>query len=370
MGSRNRTPDDVPGGAVKVLLHTCCAPCSGAIIEWMMRNGITPVIYYCNPNIYPQEEYLVRKEECTRYARSLGLEIIDADYDHTGWQCRVKGLEGEPERGARCLECFRMRLLSAARYASEHGFTVFTSTLDSSRWKRHDQIVEAGRWAASHFPGLTFWERNWRQGGLQQRRSEIIREQDFYNQRYCGCEFSMQSMHDDKKQARQRIRRLVGIMTPESKASQSAVIWERLERTTVFRNSTDILIYWSMDDEVPTPAFIEKWAGEKRFYLPSIQGEELVVKRFTGASALTPGQSFSIPEPTGEPVTDLKPISLVIVPGRAFDNEGHRLGRGRGFYDRLLPQLPHAVKAGVCFDCQKLPSVPVDSNDIQMDFVI
>ena len=80
--------------------------------------------------------------------------------------------------------------------------------------------------------------------------------------------------------------------------------------------------------------------------------------------------SFSIPEPTGEPVSDLNPITLVIVPGRAFDNEGHRLGRGRGFYDRLLPQLPHAVKAGVCFDCQKLPYVPTDENDIKMNFVL
>ncbi|MBR4841629.1 MAG: 5-formyltetrahydrofolate cyclo-ligase [Bacteroidaceae bacterium] len=355
----------------KVLLHNCCATCSGAIIEWMLRNDYIPTIYYCNPNIYPYEEYLIRKNECTRYSQSLGLEIIDADYDHDSWQCCIKGLEGEPERGARCLECFKTRLLSAARYASEHGFTVFTSTLDSSRWKRHDQIVEAGRWAAAQFPGLTFWERNWRQGGLQERRSEIIREQDFYNQRYCGCEFSMSAMHDDKRQARQRIKRLVGVMTPESKASQSEAIWKRLEQNGIFRDSSDILIYWSMDDEVRTPEFIEKWsAAGKCFYLPSIVGDELVIKRYTGISALTPGESFNIPEPTGEPVSDLSTISLVIVPGRAFDKDGHRLGRGRGFYDRLLPKLSLAVKAGVCFDCQKLPSVPVDGNDIQMDFVI
>ena len=180
----------------------------------------------------------------------------------------------------------------------------------------------------------------------------------------------MQAMHDDKKMARQRIKKLVAVMTPESKAAQSAAIWERLEQTEAFRSATDILAYWSMDDEVQTPAFIEKWSGSKRFYLPSIQGEDLIVKRYTGSSALIPGESFSIPEPTGEPVSDLSPITLVIVPGRAFDKEGNRMGRGRGFYDRLLPQLPHAVKAGVCFDCQKLPCVPTDDNDIKMDFVI
>ena len=84
---------EVPGGADRVLLHTCCAPCSSAIIECMMQHHITPVIYYCNPNIYPQEEYIIRKEECTRYAQSLGLEIIDADYDHENWRCHIIGME-------------------------------------------------------------------------------------------------------------------------------------------------------------------------------------------------------------------------------------------------------------------------------------
>ena len=73
---------EAPMGETEVLLHTCCAPCSSAIIEALMQNGITPVIYYCNPNIYPREEYEIRKNECTRYAQSLGLEIIDTDYDH------------------------------------------------------------------------------------------------------------------------------------------------------------------------------------------------------------------------------------------------------------------------------------------------
>ena len=76
----------------------------------MMQHHITPVIYYCNPNIYPQEEYIIRKEECTRYAQSLGLEIIDADYDHENWRCHIIGMEQEPERGGRCLRCFKLRL--------------------------------------------------------------------------------------------------------------------------------------------------------------------------------------------------------------------------------------------------------------------
>ena len=198
-----------PMGETKVLLHTCCAPCSSAIIEAMLKNGITPVIYYCNPNIYPYEEYLIRKNECTRYAESLGLEIIDDDYDHEGWLQAVKGMENEPERGGRCLKCFKIRLLRTAKYAASRGIKVITTTLASSRWKSLDQINEAGQWACKEVAGglstplemtegelemtatPVWWDQNWRKGGLQERRLQIIKEYDFYNQLYCGCEFSM-----------------------------------------------------------------------------------------------------------------------------------------------------------------------------------
>lgn len=196
-----------PMGETTVLLHTCCAPCSSAIIETLMQNGITPVIYYCNPNIYPQEEYEIRKNECTRYARSLGLEIVDADYDHENWLQQMEGLENEPERGGRCLKCFKLRLLRTAEYAQKRGIRVMTTTLASSRWKSLDQINEAGQWACDTLNRMTeqlpdeahktetvspvWWDRNWRKGGLQERRLQILKEYDFYNQLYCGCEFSM-----------------------------------------------------------------------------------------------------------------------------------------------------------------------------------
>jgi predicted adenine nucleotide alpha hydrolase (AANH) superfamily ATPase len=199
-------------GEKTVLLHTCCAPCSSAIIEAMMSSGITPVIYYCNPNIYPREEYEIRKNECTRYAEALGLEIVDADYDHENWLEAMKGLEDEPERGGRCLKCFKLRLLRTAEYASQRGIKVITTTLASSRWKSLDQINEAGQWAVSrandalgavdasrlgvnNIPPedgqVIWWDHNWRKGGLQERRLQILKEYDFYNQLYCGCEFSM-----------------------------------------------------------------------------------------------------------------------------------------------------------------------------------
>ena len=163
-----------------------------------MKEGITPVIYYCNPNIYPLEEYNIRKEECTRYAQSLGLEIIDADYNHDEWLCQMKGMEQEPERGGRCLRCFKMRLLDTARYAHEHGYQVITTTLASSRWKSLEQINEAGEYAVSLFPDVVWWNQNWRKGGLSERRIAIIKEYDFYNQQYCGCEFSMRKQSESE----------------------------------------------------------------------------------------------------------------------------------------------------------------------------
>ena len=185
----------VPFDEKKVLLHTCCAPCSSAIIEHLLSFGIEPVIYYCNPNIYPFEEYQIRKNECTRYAESLGLTIIDADYDHDAWLKGVKGMEDEPERGGRCLKCFRMRLL-------RNGYRVITTTLASSRWKSLDQINEAGTWACEMVSKNTdhgcnevvWWDKNWRKGGLQERRNQIIKEYGFYNQLWCGCEFSRKNL--------------------------------------------------------------------------------------------------------------------------------------------------------------------------------
>lgn len=226
---------EVPGGADKVLLHACCAPCSSAILECMLQHGITPVIFYSNSNIFPYEEYDHRRSECMRYAEKMGVEIVEDVYDHEAWLQAVKGLEGEPERGGRCLQCFRFRLGRAAEYARTHGYTVLTTTLASSRWKNLAQIDCAGAEVCdSVSPGdrclhsdevlcssvsagdmrvrdsevraidngchqtVVWWQQNWRKGGLQERRGEIIREMNFYNQLWCGCEFSIRNT-DDKK---------------------------------------------------------------------------------------------------------------------------------------------------------------------------
>jgi predicted adenine nucleotide alpha hydrolase (AANH) superfamily ATPase len=182
---------EVPLGAKRVLLHACCAPCSSAVVECLVDNGIESVIFYSNSNIFPREEYDHRLNECVRYAREWGIPIVDDVYDHEDWGGCAKGLEDEPERGGRCLQCFKYRLLRAARYAAENGFPVLTTTLASSRWKSLEQITQAGLAAQEAVEGTLFWAQNWRKGGLQDRRNELLHEYNFYNQQYCGCEFSM-----------------------------------------------------------------------------------------------------------------------------------------------------------------------------------
>jgi len=186
-------PDAAEGSILplpRVLLHACCAPCSGAILEALVAAGIPCTVFFSNDNITPREEYDHRLNECLRYAKELGVEIVEDRYDHGDWLCSVEGLAAEPERGRRCLQCFTHRLERAAHYAAEHGFPVLTTTLASSRWKDLSQVNAAGEAACAAVPGVIWWPRNWRKDGLQERRSEIIREQQFYNQTFCGCEFS------------------------------------------------------------------------------------------------------------------------------------------------------------------------------------
>lgn len=201
-----------PGGLSDVLLHACCAPCSSAIVEWMLANGVRPVIYYFNPNIWPREEYEIRKNESKRHAESLGLTWIDGDYHHEVWLKSVCGLEHEPECGRRCEQCFKLRMTAAARKAQELGIQYFTTTLASSRWKSLEQIDQAGLTAqeivksetdASSLasqPSPLYWAQNWRKGGLYERRNQLLKEYDFYNQQYCGCEFSRRDKSTETKE--------------------------------------------------------------------------------------------------------------------------------------------------------------------------
>jgi predicted adenine nucleotide alpha hydrolase (AANH) superfamily ATPase len=148
-------------------------------MEAMLASGIDYTIFFYNPNIHPLKEYLLRKDENVRFAEKHGVAFVDADYDKENWFGRAKGLEWEPERGARCTMCFDMRFERTALYAG------------ISRWKNMAQINDCGQRAAGHYDGLSYWDFNWRKGGGSARMIEISKREQFYQQEYCGCVYSL-----------------------------------------------------------------------------------------------------------------------------------------------------------------------------------
>jgi predicted adenine nucleotide alpha hydrolase (AANH) superfamily ATPase len=182
---------ELPGNAKKLLLHSCCAPCSGELMEALSASGINFTILFYNPNIHPRKEYEIRKNENIRFAKKMNVPFVDSDYDTSNWFARVKGMEFEPERGARCSACFDMRFERTALYAHEHDFKVIVSSLGISRWKDMDQINACGTKAAGRYEGMVYWKYNWRKKGGSARMYEISKREEFYQQEYCGCVYSL-----------------------------------------------------------------------------------------------------------------------------------------------------------------------------------
>jgi predicted adenine nucleotide alpha hydrolase (AANH) superfamily ATPase len=191
VNSAERPVLKTPGEKREILLHSCCAPCEGEVLETLLLSEIKPTVFFYNPNIHPKKEYEIRKNEDKKFCEKIGVKYVDADYDPMSWFKRIKGLEWEPERGARCTACFDFRFERTALYAHENGFEVFSSSLGISRWKNMDQINGCGERAASRYENLIYWTYNWRKFGGSQRMIEISKEEGFYQQEYCGCVYSL-----------------------------------------------------------------------------------------------------------------------------------------------------------------------------------
>ncbi len=201
---------ELPEGADKLLLHSCCAPCSGEVMEALISSEINFTIFFYNPNIHPVQEYEIRKNENINFAQKHNIPFIDADYDKDNWFDRAKGLEWEPERGKRCTMCFDMRFERTALYAHENGFPVISSSLGISRWKDMNQINDCGIRAASKYPDLEYWTYNWRINGGSERMYEIAKREGFYKQEYCGCVYSLRDTNAWRKQ-KERDRIKIGV---------------------------------------------------------------------------------------------------------------------------------------------------------------
>jgi len=171
----------------------------------------------------------------------------------------------------------------------------------------------------------------------------------------------------DKHEIREHIRHKKAQISDKEKQIQSAAVFEKIENLTEFQNAQNILVYWSMPDELSTHNFIIKWSRKKQLLLPVVKGDEMLIKPFSSKDELKQG-SLGIWEPDVQKEF-LHAIDLVIVPGMAFDKDKSRLGRGKGYYDKYFINK-NVVKIGVCFDFQLLDKIPTATFDIKMDKVI
>ena len=146
-------------------------------------------------------------------------------------------------------------------------------------------------------------------------------------------------------------------------------MFKKIEQLPSFQQASHILCYWSLPDELNTHLFVDKWYVDKTIYLPKVVGKEVELIRYAGQNSLLEG-AYGIMEPIGISLLYLTLIDLVIVPGIAFSKDGYRMGRGGGYYDRLLPLLPKAFKVGIAYSCQIVESIPVSKHDVNMNIVV
>lgn len=174
----------------------------------------------------------------------------------------------------------------------------------------------------------------------------------------------------DKQSIRNEIRAAKKAVPFFEKVERSARVMAKIETLPQFAEAQTVLLYWSMADEVLTHDFADKWYQKKTILLPCVDGNDLILKKYQGREKMTAGEQFGIAEPVGEAFTQMDDIDIIVVPGVAFDRQRNRMGRGRGFYDRLLGCLPHAFKVGVAFDFQLIEGIPVEGHDIAMDLIV
>ncbi|MCL1892069.1 MAG: epoxyqueuosine reductase QueH [Alphaproteobacteria bacterium] len=188
---------------IKIVLMSCCAPCSAGAITQLKEQGADFIVLFYNPNISPESEYQKRLAEQIKLCESQGIKYAVGQYDHDAWLQCVRGLEDEPERGRRCAQCFKMRLIWGAKWAADNGYNAIASVFGVSRHKSQKQVDDA---AVSAIYDLQFTNCDL-ENKIVNRKSQIVNyipidwdeslrqkincESDFYRQKYCGCEFSI-----------------------------------------------------------------------------------------------------------------------------------------------------------------------------------
>ena len=186
------------GKRPRLLLHSCCGPCSSSVLELLTKYFDVTLLWY-NPNLYPQEEFDKRLATQIELIEKMGLteevSVLAESRKHDDYLRRIKGLEDEPEGGTRCTECFRLRLMECARLAKQYGFEYFCTTLTVSRYKDAERINTLGEEIGRAF-GVAWLPSDFKKRSGELRSQQLSEQYGLYRQNYCGCEFSLRSRGD------------------------------------------------------------------------------------------------------------------------------------------------------------------------------
>ena len=182
--------DSLNGTKPRLLLHSCCAPCSSSVIDTLKDYFDITILYY-NPNIEPKEEYQVRKSEQIRFIKELdcNIKILDVDYENDRFREICKGLEQEKEGGARCSRCYKLRLEKTAKLAKENNFEYFCTTLSVSPYKHSETLNKIGE-SLSELYQVKYLYSDFKKHDGYKKSIELAKKYNLYRQDYCGCSFS------------------------------------------------------------------------------------------------------------------------------------------------------------------------------------
>lgn len=194
-----RITESLGGERKKLLLHSCCAPCSSYVLEYLTKYfDIT--VYYYNPNIYPKEEFYKRAEEQRRLVcdmQARGCSVIEEKFDENEFYSAVAGYEKEKEGGERCFKCYELRLEKTAQYAKQHGFDYFCTTLSISPLKNAQKLNELGEKIGARYD-IDYLYSDFKKKNGYKRSIELSKIYNLYRQDYCGCVFSKNEREDTK----------------------------------------------------------------------------------------------------------------------------------------------------------------------------
>ena len=176
----------------KIILHACCAVCATYPIDLLKKEGYIPIVYFDNPNIYPFEEYEIRRVELVNYCKKYDIEYCQNKYENEVWDDFVKGLENEPEKGLRCQKCFYYRLKNTAQFSIEKKIKFFTTTLTISPHKKSLDIFDVGKKIQREFNDkIEFLEYDFKKQNGYLISTKNAKIEGFYRQNYCGCKYSI-----------------------------------------------------------------------------------------------------------------------------------------------------------------------------------